>query len=172
MTYVTNLAAGPTELDRVWRLRPQYYELFMTDYHRSIERLDPGLIEVCRLWMATLLGSKLDLSMRYKPALAAGLTEAKVKELANYARSPLFTQQERVCLDFAEQFAIQSSNITDDDVKRLSGVLSWEDVIYFIKALNALEQLSRSSTVFDIQPSNVVPSTMTGQFQLAPSSAS
>ena len=59
-------------------------------------------------------------------------------------KSPLFTEREKVCLDFAEQFAIQSSNITDDDVKRLSGVLSWEDVIYFIKALNVLEQLSRS----------------------------
>ena len=171
MTYVTQLADGSTELDRVWRLRPKYYDLFMEDYHRSIGRLEPVLIEVCRLWMATLLGSKLDLSLRYKRALEAGLTETKIKELANYARSPLFTAQEKVCLDFTEQFAIQSSNITDDDVKRLSGVLSWEDVIYFIKALNVLEQLSRSSTVFDIQPSNVVPSTMTGQFQGASSHA-
>jgi len=171
MTYVTKLADGPTELDRVWRLRSQYYDLFMTDYHRSLERLEPVLIEVCRLWMATLLGSKLDLSLRYKAAVSAGLTEAKIKELANYAKSPLYTQQEKVCLDFAEQFAIQSSNITDADVQRLSGVLSWEDVIYFVKALNALEQLSRSSTVFDIQPSKVVPSTMTDHFQPAPSSA-
>ena len=171
MTYVTKLADGPTELDRVWNLRPKYYELFMTDYHRSLERLDPVLIEVCRLWMATLLGSKLDLSLRYNAAVAAGLSEAKVNDLANYAKSPLFTQQEKVCLDFAEQFVIQSSNITDDDVKRLSDVLSWEDVIYFVKALNALEQLSRSSTVFDIQPSDVVPSTMTKHFQVAPSSA-
>ena len=77
MTYVTKLADGPTELDRVWRLRPQYYELFMQDYHRSIERLDPVLIEVCRLWMATLLGSRLDLSLRYKPAVDAGLTRGQ-----------------------------------------------------------------------------------------------
>src|SRR5829696_8061114 len=87
MTYVTKLADGPTELDRVWRLRSQYYDLFMTDYHRSLERLEPVLIEVCRLWMATMLGSKLDLSLRYKAAVSAGLTEAKIKELANYAKS-------------------------------------------------------------------------------------
>ena len=86
MTYVHALADGPTELDRVWRLRPQYYELFMEDYNRSIERLDPVLIELCRLRMATLLGSKLDLSLRYKPALEAGLTEAKVAELASYVQ--------------------------------------------------------------------------------------
>ena len=166
MTYVTNLASGPTEMDRVWRLRPKYYELFMEDYNRSIERLDPVLVEVCRLRMAMLLGSRLDQSVRYSPALAAGLTEAKVAQLPNFAKSPLFSEREKVCLDFAEQFAIQSSNITDDDVTRLSTVMTWEDVIYFIKALNVLEQLSRASTAFDIKPSSVVPTTM-GNFQIA-----
>jgi alkylhydroperoxidase family enzyme len=166
MTYVTKLAEGPTELDRVWRLRSAYYELFMEDYNRSIERLDPVLIETCRLWMANLLGSKLDQSLRYGPALEAGLTEAKIKELPNYAKSLLFTERERVCLDLAEQMVIQSSNISDADVERLSKVMSWEDVIYFIKALNVMEQLSRSCTAFDIQPSDVVPTTMP-RFQVA-----
>ena len=104
--------------------------------------------------------------MRYRPALAAGLTEAKVAQLSNFANSPLFTERERVCLDFAEQFAIQSSNITDEDVTRLSTVMSWEEVVYFVKVLNVLEQLSRASTAFDIQPSSVVPTTM-GNFQIA-----
>ena len=169
MTYVTTLADGPTELDRVWRLRPQYYELFMQDYNRSIERLDPVVIELCRLWMATLLGSSLDKSLRYAPALDAGLTESKVREIANYSKSPLFSERERVCLDFAEQFAIQSSNITNADVQRLSTVLSWEDVIYFIKALSVMEQLSRACTAFDIQPSDIVPTTL-GKFHIAPRS--
>ena len=170
MTYVTKLAEGPTEFDRVWRLRPQYYEVFMQDYHRSIERLDPALIELCRLWMATLLGSRLDQSLRYVPAANAGLTEAKVREIPNYSKSPLFTERERVCLEFAEQYVIQSGNITDADVQRLSGVMSWEDVIYFVKALSVLEQLSRACTAFDIQPSSRVPTTMP-QFQVAPDAA-
>ena len=50
---VTKLADGPTELDRVWRLRPQYYELFMQDYHRSIERLDPEPLRLFGLLAVT-----------------------------------------------------------------------------------------------------------------------
>ena len=84
----------------------------MQDYNRSIERVDPVLIELCRLRMATLLGSKLDLSLRYKPATEAGLTEEKVRELSSYYKSPLFTERERRCIDFAEQFALQSSAST------------------------------------------------------------
>jgi alkylhydroperoxidase family enzyme len=166
MTYVTQLADGPTEMDRVWRLRPQYYELFMEDYNRSIERLDPVLIELCRLRMSTLLGSKLDASLRYRPAIEAGLNEAKIAAIPQYMKSPFFTERERVCLDFAEQFVIQSSSIDDDDVQRLATVLPWEEVIYFVKALNVMEQLSRACTALSIGPSDAVPSTMS-KFELA-----
>ena len=74
--HVHHLANAPTELDQVYGLRQQYYELFMEDYNRSIGRVDPVLVEVCRLRIATLLGSKLDQSLRFKPAIEAGLTEA------------------------------------------------------------------------------------------------
>jgi hypothetical protein len=71
MREIQRLAAGPTELDRVYGLRPQYYSLFMEDYNRSIGRVDPVVVEMCRLRMATLLGSQLDLALRYKPAVEA-----------------------------------------------------------------------------------------------------
>ncbi len=101
-----------TELDRVWGLRSKFYEHFMQDYNASIERLDPVTVELCRLRMATLNGSALDLSLRYEPAVAAGLTEEKVKALPNYSKSPLFTERERRCLEFAELYVIQSRLLT------------------------------------------------------------
>lgn len=160
MTHVTNLADGPTQLDQVYRLRPQYYAIFMEDYNRSIARVDPVLVELCRLRMATLIGSKLDLSLRYGPAIDAGLTEEKVRELSRYGKSPLFSERERLCIDFAEQFALQSSNISDEDVARVQTVLDAQEFIYFVKALSALDQLQRGCAAFDIQPAAVVPATM------------
>src|SRR5437764_942241 len=159
MTYVQQMATGATELDRVYGLRPQYYALFMQDYNQSIGRIDPVLLELCRLRMATLLGCKLDLSLRYKPALEAGLTEAKLHELPNYARSPLYTERERRCLEFAEQFVIQSSSIEDADVARVQTVLEPETFIYFVKAVSVMDQLQRGCAAFDIQPSSTVPAT-------------
>jgi alkylhydroperoxidase family enzyme len=164
MTHVQRLADGPTELDRVYGLRAQYYRLFMEDYNRSIERLDPVLVELCRLRMATLLGSRLDQSLRYKPALEAGLTEAKVRELPRYDKSPLFTERERRCLEFAEQFVIQSSNIGDEEVARVQAVMEPEEFIYFVKAVSVMDQLQRGCAAFDIAPGTVAPATM-GKFR-------
>jgi alkylhydroperoxidase family enzyme len=160
MTHVQQVAAGPTELDRVYGLRPQYYSLFMEDYNRSIGRVDPVLVELCRLRMATLLGSKLDLSLRYRPALEAGLTESKLRELPNYARSALYSERERRCLEFAEQFVIQSSNIGDAEVARVQAVLEPEVFIYFVKALSVMDQLQRGCVAFGILPSGTVPATL------------
>jgi alkylhydroperoxidase family enzyme len=167
MTHVQHVADGATELDRVYGLRSQYYTLLMADYNRSLGRVDPILIELCRLRMATLMGSKLDLSLRYKPAGSAGLTEQKVGELSRYETSPLFSDRERRCLDFAEQFVIQSSAISDADVARVQATLDPETFIYFVKALSVMDQLQRGCVAFDIQPSNVVPSTLSN-FGLAP----
>jgi alkylhydroperoxidase family enzyme len=160
MTHVQHVSDGGTELDRVYGLRSQYYTLLMADYNRSLERVDPILIELCRLRMATLMGSKLDLSLRYKPAVAAGLTEQKVRELSRYETSPLFSDRERRCLDFAEQFVIQSSAISDADAARVQAALDPETFIYFVKALSVMDQLQRGCVAFDIQASNVVPSTL------------
>jgi alkylhydroperoxidase family enzyme len=160
VTHVQNLAAGPTELDRVYGLRDRYYRLLIEDYNRSIERVHPVLVELCRLRMATLLGSKLDLSLRYKPAIDASLTEEKVRELPRYGKSPLFTERERVCIEFAEQFALQSSAITDEDVARVQSVLDPEEFIYFVKALSVMDQLQRGCSAFAIEPGAVAPSTL------------
>lgn len=167
MTHVGNLAQGATELDRVYGLRRRYYEIFMEDYNRSIERVDPVLIELCRLRMAMLLGSRLDLSLRYTPALAAGLNEVKLRELPNYDRSPLYTERERRCLEFAEQFVIQSTGIGDEEVARVQQVMDAEAFIYFVKAVSVMDQLQRGCAAFDIQPSGTVPATM-DRFQSAP----
>jgi alkylhydroperoxidase family enzyme len=169
MSHVQHQAGGPTELDRVYGIRPQYYRLFMEDYQRSIARVEPILLEICRLRMATLLGSRLDLSLRYRPALRAGLTERKLQDLSHHRSSPLFTDRERRCLDFAEMFVIQSSSIGDAEVAQAREVLADEDFIYFVKALSVMDQLQRGCAAFDIQPSSQVPSTMT-DFEPAPAS--
>ena len=160
MTFVQQLASGPTQLDRVYGLRDPYYKLFMQDYNRSIERLDPVLMELCRLSMAKLLGSRLDLSLRYQPAAAAGLTEEKVRELPSYYKSPLFTERERRCISFAEQFVLQSSEIGDADVNRLQEVLEPEEFIYFVKALSVMDQLQRGCSALRIEPDDTVPATL------------
>ncbi len=160
MTRVKDLAVGPTELDRVWGRRDDYYQLFMADYRKALGNLDPVLVELCRVRVAQMVESAFDLSVRYAPATDAGLSEEKVAALADYPTSPLFTDRERTALEFTEQWVIQSSSITDEDVERLLTALSAEEFVYFCKALSVMDQFARANAIFAIEPTDVVPPTM------------
>lgn len=162
MSRISEPAEGPTELDQSWGRRPRFYEEFMADHARSIERVDPLVLELCRLRMASVIGSRFSLALRYQPALDAGLTEDKIAQLSLYADSPTFSPLERRCIEFAELFAIQSSAIGDGDVAALQDAMGTEAMIYFLKALSVMDQVQRSSVAFDLAPPTVTPPTMPG----------
>ena len=162
MSNIRNLPPAPTELDQVWGTRPGFYAVFMDDYNRSIARVDAPLLELCRLRMATLLGSDFDLGLRYEPAASAGLTDAKIDALAGYLKSELFTERERQCIAFTELFVIQSSSIGDDDVARVQAVLEAEEFIYFVKALSVMDQFQRSCVAFGIRLGAELPAVLAG----------
>ena len=151
---------GLTEFDQIWGVRQEYFACFMADHDASIARVDPTLIELCRLRMARILECDFAFSCRYAPAMAAGLDEAKIALIHRYPDSPLFTPRERACIEFAEQFAMQSSSITDEDVARLLTHIDPEAFIYFVKALSVTDQLLRGTAAFGIAPSAQVPSAL------------
>jgi alkylhydroperoxidase family enzyme len=162
MTRVKELADGPTDLDRVWGRRPEFYQQFMADHARSIARVDPVIVELARLRMAAMFGSTFAQALRYRPAIAAGLSEDKIAALSQYGDSPMFTAQERACLEFAEHFAIQASSIGDEEVARLQDAMGPEAMIYFVKALSVMDQLLRSTVAFGFEAPTVAPPTMPG----------
>jgi alkylhydroperoxidase family enzyme len=151
---------GATQLDRLWSLRPRLYQLFMEEYNKAARRVDPVIFELCRLRMAQTFGSDFDLAMRYQPALEAGLGEDKIAVLSSYYTSPLFSQRERACIAFAEQFAIQSTTITDDDCARLQEHLSPREWVLFTKALGKVDQFQRCCAAMDIRFEGTVPPTL------------
>jgi alkylhydroperoxidase family enzyme len=124
------------------------------------------LVELCRLRIAQLLESQFDLALRYAPAVRAGLTDEKIAALPRYLTSEHFTERERACLEFTEQFVIASSAISDEDVARVMTVLTPEEFIYLCKALSVMDQFARASSAFRLAAPSVVPPTMP-DFQLA-----
>jgi alkylhydroperoxidase family enzyme len=77
-------ADGATPLDRVFGLRPELYERYRDFVALFWEQrvLDPVILELCRLRVAQLNGCRSELALRHRPALDAGLGEAKVAALA------------------------------------------------------------------------------------------
>ena len=168
MSRVTNPCEGPTELDQVWGHRQKYFELFMDDYVQSVRRADPVLVELARIRIAQLVESDFDAGLRYKAAAEAGLTEDKISEITDYPTSGLYTERERAALEFTEQFALQSSSISDEDCARLQLHISAEEFIYLVKALSSVDQFARANSALRIQPSEQVPPALAEDFTVRP----
>jgi alkylhydroperoxidase family enzyme len=168
MARIQGVADAPTDLDRVWGLRPRYYERYVHQYLTAAQQIDPIVFELCRLRMAQIHGNEFEPSLRYQPAADAGLTEDKIAALSRYPTSELFSERERACLNFAEQFVMQWSGITDEDAARLQEVISPTEFVMLTRAIGMTDQFQRACTALDVQPSATVPALLEG-FVVAPS---
>ena len=105
--------------------------------------VSPVTLELCRLRMAMLLTSTAALSERTPAALDAGLTEARIGLLAQWPSNPSFSHEERVCIGFVERFLIDHDQISDEDVRALTDILTAEGVVTFTTALIAWDNQHR-----------------------------
>lgn len=108
---------------------------------------DPALLELCRLRAAAMLGAADALAWRSPIALDAGLDDAKVAALDDWAAAPCFDARERAYLDFTEQFVTSVSHVSDAQIAALCAHDTERDVATFISALYALEFTTRVALV-------------------------
>jgi alkylhydroperoxidase family enzyme len=95
--WLPGLPDGETDWDRLAALCPEATSALSDLVAAAWEETDPVLLELARLRIATLLGHTAELSRRSAKARDAGLTEAKVAELAAWPTSPRFTVRDRAC---------------------------------------------------------------------------
>ena len=130
---------GTTRAD-VLALRPElaaaHAELLDTLWRGSVS---PVTLELCRLRMAMLLRCEPALVERSPAAVDAGLTEERIATLAAWPIDPAFSDEERACLGFAEQYVIDHHGVTDEQVAGLVEVLGHEGVVTFTTALTVWE---------------------------------
>lgn len=140
----------------------------MREYNRSLRRVDPVILELCRLRMAQVFECDSELAMRYAPAIEEGLTEEKIAQLSSYSTSPAFSEREQACIGFAELFAIQSSAITDEDCAALQQHITPHEFVGLAKALGQMDQMQRLCVAVDVRPGPVVPTQLEGFISLVP----
>ena len=69
------------------------------------------------------------------------MTDEKIAALADYAASPLYTEAERVALEYADRMTITGREVTDEFFARLRGIYS-DDEIVELTAVIAWENAS------------------------------
>lgn len=154
MSWLPEEGVGATPFERALGLRPElladlkrFHALFWTD-----GRVDPVLLELCRLRIASLLGCASELRVRYEPARRAGLGEEKIAALPRWPSAPEFSAAERACLAFAEAFVIDVHSIDDALAAAVTEHLSPAEMVAFTEALAVFDGFARFRLALGLAP--------------------
>lgn len=124
------------------------------DHERMLDAVwngsvDPRILELCRLRTATILrNDNAWHEPRSAQALAAGLDEALVDELAAWPTHPGFDAATKACLGLAEQYVIDVHGITEDQVADVGSHIGADGVVTLTTALAAWEITHRFDNAF------------------------
>ena len=110
--------------------------------------VDPCLLELCRLEIATILRNPVEFAWRTPAAIAAGFDDRKVAALATWLNSPMITPAERACLAFTDAFVIDVASLSDETAGSVREHLGDAGLVDFTSALLVLEQRQRLALVW------------------------
>jgi AhpD family alkylhydroperoxidase len=151
-TWLPTEAEGETALDRVFGLTPAAYAAYL-EVDAALwdaDRVDPTLVELCRLRIAQLVGCDAELDVRHDEARAAGLTEAKVADLRSWPTSEQYTETDRAVLNFAEKFVIDASSVDDADCAALRAHLADPEIAALTTAVAVFDAMARFQVALGI----------------------
>jgi len=111
-------------------------------YAAAWDAVDPTILELCRLRVASMLGAADEHAHR---SAQAPIEETKIQALSQWPLSPLFNEAERACLAFTEQFVIDVAGLDDATAIRVGETLGQQELANFVSALLVIEQRIRIS---------------------------
>jgi alkylhydroperoxidase family enzyme len=154
VSWLPESGPGRDDFERVFALRPNLFEAWreFAGLFFAKRLVDPVVLELCRLRIAQLHGARQPLSLRTAEARAAGLDEAKIAALDAWWRSPGFSDLERSCLRFAEQFATDAGGLSDDEARPVVTALGDAGTVAFVEALAVFDGFGRFCRMLDVAP--------------------
>lgn len=139
------LVEGARSRDELLALHPA----LAADHQRVLDEVwqssvDATILELCRLRTATILGNtRAWTEPRTAAAVAAGLDESLVAELATWSNHAGFSAAAKACLGLAEQYVIDVHGITDAQVADVERHIGCDGVIALTTALAVWELTHR-----------------------------
>jgi alkylhydroperoxidase family enzyme len=164
MTWLPETAPGSTPLDQCFGLRPAAYDRFRELYGGLWDSavIDPRILELCRLRIATILGSNAERAIRFGDGVAAGVAEIDVAELPHWPTSRSFTGGERACIAFAEQYVMDPHELTDAHFGALHEHLDAPAIATLTLAVAMFDALTRFRLALGVEPIGPEPTLVAG----------
>jgi alkylhydroperoxidase family enzyme len=164
VTWLPDVAAGDTPLDRVFGLRPDAYDRFRELYGGLWDPavIDPRVLELCRLRIGTILGSDAERAVRFADGRAAGVTETEVAALPHWPSTPAFRDAERAAVAFAEQYVMDPHELTDDHFAALHAHFDESAIATLCLAVAMFDALTRFRLALGVEPIGPEPTPVPG----------
>jgi alkylhydroperoxidase family enzyme len=140
------LATNEKSFEWIVSQRPRYAAA-LADIEAALwqqEALAPSLLEFCRLRIAQLLGCGAALVHRTPEAVAGGLNESLVSSLSRWPTDTRFSDQERVCLGYAEQLLIDAQGVSDKEADRVIDAIGQGGFLVLTYACGLFETTQRA----------------------------
>jgi alkylhydroperoxidase family enzyme len=155
MTWLGGSAPGAsTPLDAVFGLVPTAYARFRELYGGLWDpgAVDPRVLELCRLRIATVLGCDAERAVRYTAGRDAGLTEADVEALPRWYEDDRFGPGARAAIGFAEQYVIDPHGLTDEHFTALHAQFDERALATVTLAVAMFDALTRFRLALGVEP--------------------
>jgi AhpD family alkylhydroperoxidase len=108
---------------------------------RKSSPIDPVLRSLVTVRVSQLNGCRFCVDLNSATLLRRGVDLEKVNALDNWQQSPLFTDTERIALEYAEAVTLRSSAIDDGLIQQLKSHFD-EDAVVELTALIGFQNLS------------------------------
>jgi alkylhydroperoxidase family enzyme len=131
------------DMESIRMLRPDLAGAFEGFREFASGRVEPRIVELCRLRMAQIQDGLTEPLPQTATTRAAGITDAQLRDLANWRESDQFDEAEKACLTMGEYFCYTSQAITDEQVAEVSKHLSAEQVLVLTTSFWATDASGR-----------------------------
>ncbi len=150
MSWLQRVADAPSAFEGVLGLRPELLQLYRAFYSTlwKPDLVPAGLIELCRLRIATVHACDAELAIRHANT---GVTDEQVAVVTGWYTATCFSPVERAVLAFAEKIPWQHHGVTDDDVDALRSHLTDAQVVALTVAAAMFDANCRLRLVFDVE---------------------
>jgi alkylhydroperoxidase family enzyme len=160
-------AAGGSEVARALALAPHFVEV-VTAYEKAVaaSRMDRRLHELVRMRIARINDCVICLNWRDP---TSGATERMLAAVVDHATSDDFTPAEKVAIEYAERFCLDSAAIPDSLLDRLAEHLTPAEIVDLTLVIGKYLALGRFMQVLGLDQTCSITLSDTGALTVTPS---
>ena len=121
-------------------------------FHERASRVDERLKDLAATRVATMVGCQFCIDIGSALGRKAGVTEEQLRDFHNYRTSPLYSTEERLVMEYAEELTSDHVDVPDELFARLREHFDDEQIVELTAAIAIENFRARFNNALGIEP--------------------